>query len=456
MSAFRSVEMSGFGNHKLLGTKEGWQMEERIFMSNKDLHRLEILKDIQNKRLKQTQAAQILGLSTRQVRRLEQRLAEHGPQGIVSKKLGASSNHQLPQATIHQIVSFFQDPDHFDFGPTLAHEYLIEKQAEVSVSSVRRVMIRNGLWHPKSIRRLHIHPLRPRRTRKGELIQLDGSEHDWFEGRGPRCTLLVYIDDATSETLHLKFVESENTFDYMLATREYIKKHGRPEAYYPDKHGVFRVNYPGALSGDGRTQFGRAMEELDIKLICANTPQAKGRVERRNRDFQNRLLKAMRIAKICDIEAANAFLPSFLVKFNHKFAKAPIDPVNAHRPLLPSHNLDRIFCIKETRRLSKNLTLQYNNIIYQVLADRKEYQLRRAEVTVLETKDGKVMIEHKGRPLTVMPYHKMQARAEVISAKELMNSLAKKRKPYRPGRYHPWKRGRRGFSTKGQELMVCC
>ena len=388
------------------------------------------------------------------MRRLLRQMAAYGPQGIVSKKLRAPSNRKLPEKTIHQILNFFQDPNHYDFGPTLAHEYLLEKGIKASLSSVRNVMIRNGLLKPKRSRLLNIHPLRPRRTRKGELIQLDGSEHDWFEGRSPRCTLLVFIDDATSETLHLKFVKSENTFDYFIATREYIEKHGRPKAYYPDRHSVFKVNRTGALSGDGITQFGRAMQELDIKLICANSPQAKGRVERRNRDFQNRLIKAMRIAKICDIEAANAFLPSFLTKFNQKFAKAPIDPIDTHRPLLPSHDLDKIFCVKEKRRLSKNLTLQYNNVIYQILADRREYQLRKAEVTVSETNNGKVFIEHNGKRLTAVPYHKMQARTEISSAKELMFKLTEKPKQYRPSKNHPWKRGRRGFSTRIKE-PVC-
>ncbi len=286
----------------------------------------------------------------------------------------------------------------------------------------------------------------------GELIQLDGSEHDWFEGRGLRCTLLVFIDDATSETLHLKFVKSENTFDYFEATREYVEKCGRPEAFYPDKHGVFRVNHEGALSGDGRTQFGRAMDELGIELICANSPQAKGRVERRNRDFQNRLVKAMRIAKICDIEAANAFLPPFLSKFNHQFAKVPKDPHNAHRPLLSTQNLDRIFCLKYKRQLSKNLTLQYDNVIYQVLADRLEYTLRKAEVTVLETKAGVVSIDCRGKPLIVVPYHEMQTRTEEVSGKELMAKLtekAAKKGKYKPGRKHCWKSGGRGFSRRG-------
>jgi hypothetical protein len=432
-------------------------MEERMSISSKELKRFEVLTDVKERRLKQSKGARILGISTRQFRRLLREFRAKGPKGVISKKVGARGNRGLSPEKKDLILDFHKQADHHDFGPTLTQEYLAERGSPIiSVTAIRNVMIQNGLWHPKEIRELKVHPLRPRRSRMGELIQLDGSEHDWFEGRGPRCTLLVFIDDATSETFHLKFVKSENTFDYFEVTREYIEKHGRPEAFYPDKHGVFRVNHEGALSGDGRTQFGRAMEELEIELICANSPQAKGRVERRNRDFQNRLIKAMRIAKICNIEAANVFLPSFLHKFNQKFAKAPLDPQNAHRPLLPTQNLDRIFCLKETRQLSKNLTLQYNNVIYQVFADKREYMLRKARVTVLETKDGAVTIEHRGKPLTVQPYHKMQARAEEVSGKELMAKLADKAEArYKPSHKHPWKRGRRGFSKRTPDPACC-
>ena len=149
---------------------------------------------------------------------------------------------------------------------------------------------------------------------------------NYFNSKAEPINLSIWLGNLnTSRKIGL--AKSENTFDYFEATREYLEKHGRPETFYPDKHGVFRVNHEGSLSGDGRTQFGRALDELGIELICANSPQAKGRVERRNRDFQNRLIKAMRIAKICDIEAANAFVPSFLDKFNQKFAKAPKDPL---------------------------------------------------------------------------------------------------------------------------------
>jgi hypothetical protein len=215
------------------------------------------------------------------------------------------------------------------------------------------------------------------------------------------------------------------------------------EAVYPDKHGVFRVNREGALSGTGMTQFGRAMKELDIRLICANTPQAKGRVERRNRDLQDRLIKAMRLLNICTIEEANAFIPTFIEDFNSRFGKPAQDTTNAHRLLLTSHNLDRILCFKNDRRLSKSLSLQYNNVIYQIITDRPSYTMRKAGVIVLESIEGVVSIEYNGKPLRAVPYHEVQERAEVVSAKEIASVLEAKQTMRRgPNKRHPWKRWR--------------
>lgn len=340
-------------------------MERSIGMSNKEYVKLEELQKVHEKRQTIKQTANNLGLSIRQVKRLSKRLREEGPKGLISKKVGKPGNHRLPTGLDDLAYGLIQD-HYVDFGPTLAHEYLTEKhQLPISVSSVRNIMIKRGLWNNKAHKKKRIFQLRQRRAREGELIQVDGSDEKWLEDRGPRCTLLNFVDDATSGIMHLQFVKSENVLDYFDATRRYIENHGRPGAFYPDKHGVFRVNREGVLSGTGLTQFGRAMQELDIKLICANTPQAKGRVERRHKDLQDRLIKAMRLQKICTIEEANAFLPSFIEDFNRRFAKAPQDPTNAHRPLLASHSLDRIFSLKETRQLSKNLTLQYKNITYQ-------------------------------------------------------------------------------------------
>ncbi len=401
-------------------------MKGRIYMNEKELDRVEIFRKVLDKSLKQSKAAKLLGLSPRQIIRIKKKFKRDGVKGLVSNKIGKKSNRQLEQSQKFLILDFFRKEEHRDFGPTLAHEYLAREYGlKASISAVRATMIQYQFWNPKLKKRVKIYRLRPRKARSGELVQVDGSEHDWFEGRGPRCTLLVYIDDASSEILHLKFVKSENTLDYFLATREYIEKCGRPEAFYLDKHSVFRVNHVGALTGDGRTQFGRAMSDLGIKLISANSPQAKGRVERRNRDLQNRLVKAMRLAKICNIEAANAFLPQFTYGFNQQFAKIPQDPHNAHRSLLENHNLNRIFSLQYKRYLSKSLTLQYNNVIYQVMiAEQLEYTLRKAEVTIIETAEG-ISIECKGKPLQAVPYHKQCAVVPEVSSKELLDQLVK-------------------------------
>lgn len=431
-------------------------MKERISMSQSELGRYQELQKVCEKRQTIAQAAESLGISERQVKRLRKRFEEEGPKGLISRKLGKTSNRQLPAGLKETALGLIQD--HYgDFGPTLAHEYLTEKHGlPLSVTTVRNVMMEHCLWLPKLQRKKRIFQLRPRRARVGELVQLDGSEHEWFEGRGPYCTLLSFIDDATSKILFLKFVKSENLIDYFDAMRGYIEKHGRPQTLYPDKHGVFRVNREGALSGTGITQFGRAMKELDIQLICANTPQAKGRVERRHRDLQDRLIKAMRLQKLETLEEANAFLPSFIDDFNKRFGKPPKDATNAHRPLLPVQNLGRIFCKKTQRQLSKNLTLQYDNVIYQIISKRPSYAMRKARVEVLESKDGTVAIEYRGQPLTAVPYHQMQARTEEVSSKELLTKLAEKA-TYRPkpGRHHPWKRGPRGFSRKVPDLAAC-
>ncbi len=431
-------------------------MEGRIFMSKKELSHFKTLTKVVEKRLTILQAANILGLSKRQVLRLLKALKSDGVKGIVSKKIGAPGNHQLPQETKDLALNLILERYH-DFGPTLAHEYLSEKQGlNLSVSSVRNIMIENEIWVSKKARRLRAFQLRPRRSREGEMIQLDGSEHAWFENRGPYCTLLTFIDDATSKIMHLKFVKSENLVDYFITTREYFEKFGRPETFYPDKHGVFRVNREGSLTGSGMTQFGRAMKELDIQLICANTPQAKGRVERRHRDLQDRLIKAMRLLNICTIQDANAFLPTFIEDFNKRFAKLPQDITNAHRPLLATHDLDKILCLKHERQLSKNLTLQYNNVIYQIIPERPSYALRKTSVMVLESIDGQVSIEYQGKPLRAVPYHQMQARAEVVSAKELLASMAQKQKKQcRPGRYHPWRKRQNSFSKRTSNLACC-
>jgi hypothetical protein len=218
-----------------------------------------------------------------------------------------------------------------DFGPQLASEKLAAlHDIHLSRETVRSWMMAEGLWKDCKQRMKHVHQPRHRRDSVGELVQIDGSDHLWFEGRGPRCTLLVDIDDATSRLMHLQFVETESPFDYFTATRAYIDRCGKPVAFYSDKHATFRVDKTGAVGGDGRTQFGRALHGLNIDIICANTSQAKGRVERANLTLQDRLVKELRLAGISTIVAGNAFLAAFMAAHNARFANKRLGPVLAY------------------------------------------------------------------------------------------------------------------------------
>ena len=208
-----------------------------------------------------------------------------------------------------------------------------------------------GIWLPRAERK-RIQQPRHRREHVGELIQIDGSEHRWFEDRAPPCTLLVFVDDATSRLMELRFVPSESTFAYFEALKTYLARHGKPVAFYSDKHSIFRVSNENAVGGDGMTQFGRALSELNIEILCANTSQAKGRVERAHHTLQDRLVKEMRLAGIDTIEAANAFLPRFMDGYNTRFAKPPAREHDLHRPLAMEHDLDDILCWREQRSVS--------------------------------------------------------------------------------------------------------
>ncbi|GEK71039.1 Integrase core domain-containing protein [Paracoccus denitrificans] len=229
----------------------------------------------------------------------------------------------------------------------------------VSSESLRQWMMAAGLWQSRAQRR-RVHQPRLRRESLAELIQIDGSEHRWFEDRGPVCTLLVFIDDATGKLMQMRFVDSESTQAYFAALQDYLQTHGRPVAFYSDKRSIFRVNRTEARTCHGMTQFGRALCELNIEIICANSSQAKGRVERANRTLQDRLVKELRLAGIRDIAAANAFLPGFIEAHNLRFAQAPARSDDLHRPLnLPASRLSDILCLRDQRQVGSNLVVHY-------------------------------------------------------------------------------------------------
>ena len=385
-----------------------------IAMSRTEIDRMSVLQDLAASRLKVTEAATLMGLGRRQVFRLAKAYAQRGPGALVSRKRGRPSNRCYPSALRAAAIGIIRER-YSDFGPTLAAEKLAELHGiHLARETVRQWMIAAGLWKDRRSRLKAVHQPRYRRDCLGELIQIDGSEHWWFEDRGPRCTLLVYIDDATSRLMHLQFVESESTFDYFAATRAYLERYGKPVAFYSDKHGVFRVNRKDAIGGDGMTQFGRALHALNIDIICANSSQAKGRVERANGTLQDRLVKEMRLSGIDTLAAGNAFLPAFMENYNARFAKAPFEDRDVHRALVVGHDdLDDAFAWKEERTVSVNLTLQYDQVLFILEPTGIARSLARKRVTVIDYPDGRLAIRYNGVDL---PYRTFDKRPQVNQA----------------------------------------
>src|SRR5882757_1964334 len=382
-------------------------------MSRTEIDRMSVLQDLAASRIKMTEAASLMSLGRRQVFRLAKGYAQRGPGALVSRKRGRPSNRAYPTDLRDAAVGIIRER-YPDFGPTRAAEKLAElHDIHLARETVRQWMIAASLWKDRRARLKPVHQPRYRRDCLGELIQIDGSEHWWFEGRGPRCTLLVYIDDATSRLMHLQFVESESTFDYFAATRAYLERYGKPVAFYSDKHGVFRVNRKDAVGGDGMTQFGRALHGLNIDIICANSSQAKGRVERANGTLQDRLVKEMRLRGVDTVAAGNAFLPAFMADYNARFAKAPFDERDLHRPLAAHDDLDDAFAWKEDRTVSKNLTLQYDQVLFILEPNEITRSLAGKRVMVLDYPDGRLAIRHNGVDL---PYRTFDKRPQVNQA----------------------------------------
>src|SRR6476646_5760647 len=341
-----------------------WRPMTVILMSRSEIDRMNVLRDLVEDRIRVSEAATFMDLGRRQVFRLAKAFRRRGATALVSRRRGQPSNRSYPTALRTEAVGIIRER-YADFGPTLAGEKLAELHGiDLARETIRQWMMAAWLWKDRRQRMQPVHQPRYRRDCVGELIQIDGSHHWWFETRGPQCTLLVYIDDATSRLMHLQFVETESTFDYFEATRAYLERYGKPIAFYSDKHAVFRVNKKDAAGGDGMTQFGRALHALNIDIICANSSQAKGRVERANGTLQDRLVKELRLAGVASIVAANAFLPAFITDYNARFGKEPFDERDLHRLLTGDDDLDDAFAWKEERTLSKNLTLQYDKVLF--------------------------------------------------------------------------------------------
>jgi hypothetical protein len=377
-----------------------------IQMSERELTRLRVLIDLSDKRLTVDAAGTLMGVERRQVYRLRRAFATDGPTALVSRKRGRASNHRHG-VTFRQTILALVREHYPDFGPTLASEKLATRHGlRLGVETLRQWMIADGLWIDRRHRLPSPHQPRRRRDCLGELVQIDGSEHAWFEDRGPTCTLLAFVDDATSRLMALRFVTSESAFDYFRTTRAYLETHGKPVAFYSDKHNIFRVN--NGEGGDRVTQFGRALTALNIDIICANSPQAKGRVERAFGTLQDRLVKELRLAGISSIEAANAWLPGFIAAHNARFGREPANAKDLHRKLSAADNLDEILAWREERTVTQNLTLHYDRMLLILQPTSLARGLVRKKVEVVNYPDGRFAVQFNGTSLAFRQFDKIQ------------------------------------------------
>ncbi len=349
-------------------------MTEVLPMSNREIDRLRIIDKVLTHHLSWRQAAEELSLSKRHIGRLCCRFRQEGPPGLIHGLRGKPSNHHLDPGVLDKALDIIKGRYH-DFGPSFANEKLLKlHKIKMSTPTLRKGMIQAGLWTPRKAKPKH-RAWRQRRPRIGMLIQLDGSIHDWFEGRGQKCVLVIFIDDATSRILSGQFVSSEDTLNLMHAAKAYLLAHGRPLGFYVDKDSIYFINRQATIEEDLRdlhplTQFTRAMQELGVEMIPAHSPQAKGRVERSFRTHQDRLVKELRLAGISTIEQANKFLQEvYIPEHNANYAVSPQEQANAHRPLLPTHKLEEILSLRTERTLSQDFCLRFQNRFFQVLPD---------------------------------------------------------------------------------------
>lgn len=388
---------------------------ETTRMSKKELRYAEVVSETVSGKLRQSQAAVILGLSLRQVKRLCKKYKEEGVSGICHRSRGRKSNNKISDEKRKLIIKLIKS-EYLDFGPQLIHEQLLKRnQILISPEWIRQVMIQENLWTPKKRKRLKIHQRRNRRTRRGELVQIDGSYHHWFEDRGDKCCLLVAIDDATSEIQELYFLPHETTKGYMSLMKRYVERRGKPVALYSDRLNIFGKN----------SQFQRALKEIDVNLIHAQSSQAKGRVERANGTLQDRLIKLMRLEGISSIEEANEYVEQYRVEHNKRFSREAKDPCDAHRKLKKGTSLEKIFCEKTTRKVAKDLSIQWKNKVYILTDTASQNRLRGKSATVFDV-DGKIYIEIEGKECKYEIYEELPYKECKMNRKELDAWLDKK------------------------------
>jgi hypothetical protein len=407
--------------------------EDMIMARQGELKRLHVIRKVLERVIKQVEAAEILSLSSRQVRRIMKRITTEGDQGIIHKSRGRPSTRRISAKIRNKVIQLYRK-QYQDFGPTLASEKLLERdRIEISDETLRIWLIETGDWKRTRKRRGH-RQWRERKHHDGEMVQMDGSHHDWFEGRGPRCVLMGYIDDATGKVFG-RFYGYEGTIPAMESFRRYIKKKGLPMSVYLDKHTTYKSTAKPTIQDELNnrqplSEFERALKELGVEVIHAHSPQAKGRIERLFGTLQDRLVKEMRLRGIRTIEQANGFLETYLPFYNRRFSVSPKGTDNLHRSLDKGMNLDAILCVKTERTLRNDFTVAHNQKLYQV-----EDCVAASKIMVQDRMDGSLVMTYKGRVL----------RFKEITARPLKENrpphVVPMRKTHPPSSDHPWRRG---------------
>lgn len=415
-----------------------------IMMSQREIRRLHLIQQVLDKKVTQQKVAAVLGLTDRQIRRIVKRVREEGARGVCHEGRGKPSNQRIPKKVKEKVIAVYREK-YADFGPTLASEKLCEhEKTEISKETLRQWLIAEGLWERARKRRAH-RRWRQRKACKGEMVQMDGSRHDWLEGRGSLCVLMAYIDDATNE-VYAKFYDYEGTLPAMESFMGYIKRYGIPQRLYLDRHSTYQSQAEPSIEEQlegvfPMSQFERAVGELGVEVIHAHSPQAKGRIERLFRTFQDRLIKEMRLAGISTKEAANLFLGTYLPVYNKRFRVLAAESADLHRPIPKGVNLNKTLCMKTERTVRNDRTVAHECKLYQI-----EEKVTAKKVIVEERIDAKLYLTDQGHALKYKEITTRPRREEEAPKRSL-----KVKRGIAPTPDHPW---RRSYQSGRKEKTV--
>lgn len=421
-----------------------------LIMSARERRRLEMMSRVRDEQVRLVKAAYLLNLSYRQAKRLWRRYRQEGDAGLVHRLRGRPSGRSKGKEFKQKVLDLYKTR-YWDFGPTLACEYLVKDGYRLDHETLRGWLICEGRWERRRKRVRH-RQWRERKEHMGELVQMDGSIHDWFEGRGPKAALMVMIDDATNRT-YARFVPSETTEGAMECFEHYVRLYRLPQALYVDLDSIYRApngqpTVAEQLDGQARprTQFERAMSILGVKISLAYSPQAKGRVERRNGVFQDRLVKALRLAGIKTIAEANQFLDrTFLSDMNRRFTVAPAAAIDLHRPIAKDINLTEVLSMEEPRTVARDWTIRWHNRYFQIKAEQSPLPLPGRVITLRQLRNGHVQLLYQGRKLQ---WNELPQRPIPVSPRRSLGpqvsrkSQIKIRLPRKPAANHPWRQYR--------------